>query len=73
MFDYDYGEDFNQPDYVKIDREEYQKEQENLEYYKTTIDMIKDELYGIEGLTKEYEETFNEIKRYIKELEQELN
>ena len=66
MFDYDYGEDFNQPDYVKIDREEYQKEQENLEYYKTTIDMIKDELYGIEGLTKEYEETFNEIKRYIK-------
>lgn len=38
----DYGEDFNEPDYIKIDIKEYQKMKEELEYYKTAIEMIEE-------------------------------
>ena len=68
----DYGENFNEPDFIKIDREEYQKEQEQLEYYKTAIDMILDELYGMEGLTKDYSETINSIKDILNDLKREI-
>lgn len=38
----DYGEDFNEPDYIKIDIKEYQKMKEELECYKTAIEMIEE-------------------------------
>lgn len=66
-------EDANQPEWIKVDMSYHQKLEENLEYYKTAIRLIKDELYGLEGLTKNYEETVGEIENIIKELEEELN
>ena len=66
-------EDANQPEWIKVDIGYHQKLEENLEYYKTAIRLIKDELYGLEGLTKNYEETVGEIENIIKELEEELN
>ena len=66
-------EDTNQPEWIEVDMGYHQKMEENLEYYKTAIRLIKDELYGLEGLTKNYEETVGEIENIIKELEEELN
>lgn len=66
-------EDANQPEWIEVDMSYHQKLEENLEYYKTAIRLIKDELYGLEGLTKNYEETVEEIENIIKELEEELN
>ena len=68
----DYGENFNEPDYIKIDREEYQKEQEILEYYRPAVDMILDELYGVKSLTKDYNETINLIKDILNDLKKEI-
>lgn len=68
-----YGEDFNQPEWIQVDMTYMQKVEENIEYYKTAINLIKDELYGLEGLTKKYEETVGAIENIIKELEKELN
>lgn len=73
MNDYDYGEDFNIPDYVQIDREEYHKQQEKIEYYDTAIDSIKDYLkYYILGEST-IDETITDIGITIKELEDEIN
>lgn len=66
-------EDVNQPEWIEVDMGYHQKLEENLEYYKTAIRLIKDELYGLEGLTKNYEETVGEIENIVKELEEELN
>lgn len=66
-------EDANRPEWIEVDMGYHQKLEENLEYYKTAIRLIKDELYGLEGLTKNYEETVEEIENIIKELEEELN
>lgn len=66
-------EDANQPEWIEVDMGYHQKLEENLEYYKTAIRLIKDELYGLEGLTKNYDETVGEIENIIKELEEELN
>ena len=68
-----YGEDFNKPEWIQVDMNYMQKVEENIEYYKTAINLIKDELYGLEGLTKNYEETVKSIENIIKELEKELN
>lgn len=66
-------EDANQSEWIEVDMGYHQKLEENLEYYKTAIRLIKDELYGLEGLTKNYEETVEEIENIVKELEEELN
>lgn len=50
--DYDYGEDFNKPDYVKIDNEEYQKMKDKIEYYEKAIENIKEIIKELENEIK---------------------
>ena len=69
---FDYGEDFNEPDYVKVDIEEYQRDQEKIEYYKTTIDYIKDSLKDYLEKQCTIEEAIAKIGIIIKELEDEI-
>ena len=69
----DYGEDFNISDYIKIDREEYEKDQEKIEYYKTAINLIKDNLKEYLLNNSTIDETINDIGIIIKELEDEIN
>lgn len=69
----DYGEDFNIPDYIKIDREEYEKDQKKIEYYKTAIDLIKDNLKEYLLNNSTIDETITDIGIIIKELEDEIN
>lgn len=69
----DYGEDFNIPDYIKVDREEYEKDQKKIEYYKTAIDLIKDNLKEYLLNNSTIDETITDIGIIIKELEDEIN
>ena len=69
----DYGEDFNISDYIKVDREEYNKDQEKIEYYKTAINLIKDNLKEYLLNNSTIDETINDIGIIIKELEDEIN
>lgn len=69
----DYGEDFNISDYIKIDREEYEKDQEKIEYYKTAINLIKDNLKEYLLNNSTIDETITDIGIIIKELEDEIN
>lgn len=69
----DYGEDFNIPDYIKVDREEYNKDQEKIEYYKTAINLIKDNLKEYLLNNSTIDETITDIGIIIKELEDEIN
>lgn len=69
----DYGEDFNIPDYIKVDREEYEKDQEKIEYYKTAINFIKDNLKEYLLNNSTIDETITDIGIIIKELEDEIN
>lgn len=69
----DYGEDFNISDYIKVDREEYEKDQEKIEYYKTAINLIKDNLKDYLLNNSTIDETINDIGIIIKELEDEIN
>lgn len=69
----DYGEDFNISDYIKVDREEYNKDQEKIEYYKTAIDLIKDNLKEYLLNNSTIDETITDIGIIIKELEDEIN
>lgn len=69
----DYGEDFNIPDYIKVDREEYEKDQEKIEYYKTAINLIKDNLKEYLLNNSTIDETITDIGIIIKELEDEIN
>ena len=62
----DYGEDFNVPDTVKVDREEYYKMQEKIEYYKTTINRIAEEA----GSEEEDKDKIENIKKYICQLDE---
>lgn len=55
-------------DYVKIESEYYQKEQENIEYYKTTIAMINEEINSLD----DDKDKIECIERYLKELKKEL-
>lgn len=69
----DYGEDFNISDYIKVDREEYEKDQEKIEYYKTAINLIKDNLKEYLLNNSTIDETITDIGIIIKELEDEIN
>ena len=69
----DYGEDFNEPDFIKIDKEEYEKDQEKIEYYKTSINLIKDNLKEYLLNNSTIDETITDIGIIIKELEDEIN
>lgn len=69
----DYGEDFNEPDYIKVDRKEYEKDQEKIEYYKTAINLIKDNLKEYLLNNSTIDETITDIGIIIKELEDEIN
>ena len=69
----DYGEDFNIPDYIKVDREEYENDQEKIEYYKTAINLIKDNLKDYLLNNSTIDETITDIGIIIKELEDEIN
>ncbi|NLW15040.1 MAG: hypothetical protein GX038_02095 [Erysipelothrix sp.] len=69
----DYGEDFNIPDYIKVDREEYEKDQEKIEYYNTAINLIKDNLKEYLLNNSTIDETITDIGIIIKELEDEIN
>ncbi len=69
----DYGEDFNISDYIKVDREEYDKDQEKIEYYKTAINLIKDNLKEYLLNNSTIDETITDIGIIIKELEDEIN
>ena len=60
-------------EFTQVEEEYYMKIQENIEFYETAINLIKDELYGIESLENEYIDTVEEIKQIVKELEDELN
>ena len=69
----DYGEDFNISDYIKVDREEYDRDQEKIEYYKTAINLIKDNLKEYLLSESTIDETITDIGIIIKELEDEIN
>lgn len=69
----DYGEDFNISDYIKVDREEYDRDQEKIEYYKTAINLIKDNLKDYLLNNSTIDETITDIGIIIKELEDEIN
>ena len=66
-------EEMNRGEFINVEEEYYVKMQENLEYYKTAIQLIKDEMYGLAGLEHDYIESMKEIGRIIEELELELN
>lgn len=66
-------EEMNREEFIKVKEDNYLKMQENLEYYKTAIQLIKDEMYGLAGLEHGYIDTVKEIGRIIEELELELN
>lgn len=68
----DYGEDFDIPDYIKIDREEYENDQEKIEYYDTAINLIKDKLKEYLLNNSNIDETITDIGIIIKELENEI-
>lgn len=69
----DYGEDFNIPDYIKVDRKEYENDQEKIEYYNTAINLIKDNLKEYLLNNSTIDETITDIGIIIKELEDEIN
>lgn len=66
-------EEMNRDEFIKVEEEHYVKMQENLEYYKTAIRLIKDEMYGLAGLGHEYVDIVKEIGSIIEDLELELN
>lgn len=66
-------EEMNKGEFIEVEEERYNKLLENEEYYKTAVNLIKDELYGLKGLEHEYIDTIKEIGRIIEELELELN
>lgn len=69
----DYGEDFNISDYIKVDREEYDRDQEKIEYYNTAINLIKDNLKEYLLNNSTIDETITDIGIIIKELDDEIN
>lgn len=49
------AEEFNQPDYVKISVEQYQKMKETIKIYEITIKAIKEELETINKIMEEFD------------------
>lgn len=66
-------DEWNKPEYIKIDAEEYQRDQEKLEYYESTIDYIKDTLKEYLLKKRTIDEAIDEIGIILKELEDEIN
>lgn len=60
-----YGEDFNQPEWIQVDMTYMQNLEENLEYYKTFVKMVEEEIDEFEGNTQELADN---IEEYLKEL-----
>ena len=69
----DIMEEMNRRDFIEVEEAGYVKMQENLEYYKTAVQEMKDEIYGLAGLGHDYVDTVKEIGKIIEELEMELN
>lgn len=69
----DIVEEMNRGDFIVVEENGYVKMQENLEYYKTAVQEMKDEIYGLAGLGHDYVDTVKEIGKIIEELEMELN
>lgn len=66
-------EEMNRGEFVEV-REDYLMQlEENTEYYKTAIKQIKNEIYGLRGLTHDYKDTVDEIMFIINELEEALH
>ncbi len=66
-------EEMNRGEFVEV-REDYLMQlEENTEYYKTAIKQIKDEIYGLCGLSHDYKDTVDEIMFIINELEEALH
>jgi hypothetical protein len=55
-------------DYIKVESEEYQKEQENIKYYETAISLIEEILES----PRDAKEDLEEIKTIIEDLRDEL-
>lgn len=65
-------EEMNRPEWIQVDMTYMQKLETNTEYYKTAIKMIEDELYGLESISKDWEETVRAIEKIVEELKKEL-
>lgn len=69
----DYGENFNQPEWIQVDMTYMQKLEENLEYYKTFIKMLKSETDFFDEKQDDAVEVINNIKEYLNELKEVLH
>jgi len=69
----DYGEDFNQPEYIQVDMTYMQNLEENLEYYKTFIKMLESEVYYFDQKEDDGAEVIKNIIQYLNELKEVLH
>lgn len=69
----DYGENFNQPEWIQVDMTYMQKLEENLEYYKTFIKMLESEVDFFDEKEDDATEVIYNIKQYLKELKEVLH
>lgn len=68
-----YGESFYQPEWIQVDLTYMQNLEENLEYYKTFVRMIEEEVAILEERPEDSQEVIKSIKQYIEELEEVLH
>lgn len=60
--------EMDEMDYIKVESEVYQKEQENIKYYETAISLIEEILEN----PRDAKEDLEEIKKIIEDLRDEL-
>ena len=60
--------EMDEMDYIKVESEVYQKEQENIKYYETAISLIEEILES----PRDAKEDLEEIKKIIEDLRDEL-
>lgn len=60
--------EMSEMDYIKVESEVYQKEQENIKYYETAISLIEEIL----ETPRDAKEDLEEIKTIIEDLRDEL-
>lgn len=60
--------EMDEMDYIKVESEVYQKEQENIKYYETAISLIEEILES----PKDAKEDLEEIKTILEDLRDEL-
>lgn len=60
--------EMDEMDYIKVESEVYQKEQENIKYYETAISLIEEIL----EIPKDAKEDLEEIKTILEDLREEL-